>query len=81
MQEIEVKQWSGELKALHGRIAPRFCRAEPPLQQSTGIADKRKAQQVLETIKVERWEQDKLGAKPRRTWEEATVKFLEETVH
>lgn len=52
-----------------------------PLQKSTGTADKRKAQQVLETIKVERWEQDKLGAKPRRTWEEATLKFLEETVH
>ncbi len=52
-----------------------------PLQKSTGTADKRKAQQVLETIKVERWEQDKLGAKPRRTWEEAALKFLEETSH
>ena len=29
MQEVEVKQWSGELDALHGRIAQRFCRAEP----------------------------------------------------
>ena len=27
MQEVEVKQWSGELEALHGPIAPRFCRA------------------------------------------------------
>ena len=29
MQEVEVKQWSCELEALHGRIASRFCRAEP----------------------------------------------------
>lgn len=29
MQEIAVRQWSRELVALHGRIAPRFCRAEP----------------------------------------------------
>ncbi len=52
-----------------------------PLQASTGTADKRKAQQVYNRLKVERWEQDKLGVKPRRTWEEASVKFLEETSH
>jgi SRSO17 transposase len=29
MQEVAVRQWGRELVALHGRIAPRFCRAEP----------------------------------------------------
>jgi len=29
MQEAAIKQWSRELLALHGRIGPRFCRAEP----------------------------------------------------
>jgi len=29
MQEVAIRQWSGELVALHGQIAPRFCRAEP----------------------------------------------------
>lgn len=28
---------------------------------------------------AERWEQDKLGVKPRHTWDEAAAKFLEET--
>lgn len=29
MQEVAVRQWSEELEALHRRIAPHFCRAEP----------------------------------------------------
>ena len=52
-----------------------------PLQASSGTANKRKAQQVHDQLKAQRWEQDKLGAKPRRTWHEATVKFIEETAH
>ena len=52
-----------------------------PLQKSTGVADKRKAQQVHDKLKAERWELDKLGVKPRRSWEEAVVKFLEESAH
>lgn len=52
-----------------------------PLQASTGTADKRKAQQVHDKLKAQRWEQDKLGVKPRRTWEDASMKFLQETAH
>lgn len=52
-----------------------------PLQTSSGTASKRKAQEFHDTLKAQRWEQDKLGAKPRRTWQEAAVKFLEETTH
>lgn len=32
-------------------------------------------------MKAERWEQQKLGAKPRRTWEEVVLKLLQETEH
>jgi len=52
-----------------------------PLQVSTGIAERRKATEFHDRLKAERWEREKLGAKPRRTWEEAVLKFLDETAH
>jgi integrase len=52
-----------------------------PLQVSTGTAEKRKATEFHDRLKAERWEQGKLGAKPRRTWEDAVLKFLDESVH
>lgn len=52
-----------------------------PLQVSTGIAEKRKATEFHDRLKAARWEQDKLGTKPRRTWEDAVLKFLGETSH
>jgi integrase len=52
-----------------------------PLQVSTGITERRKATEFHDKLKSQRWEQDKLGAKPSRTWEEAVVKFLGETGH
>lgn len=52
-----------------------------PFMQSTGTSNKRQAQQYHDKLQNERWEQDKLGVKPRRTWDEAAAKFLEETSH
>ena len=52
-----------------------------PLQVSTGTSDRRKATEFHDKLKAQRWEQDKLGAKPRRSWEDAVLKFLEETTH
>ena len=52
-----------------------------PLQQSTGTADKRQAQQVRDRLAAERWEQDRLGVKARHSWEEAVVRWLLETKH
>jgi len=51
------------------------------LQISTGTANRRKAEAFEAKLKTERWEQAKLGAKPRYTWQEAVLKFLEETAH
>ena len=65
--------WWVKLPAIRGESGP--------LQVSTGTAEKRKAQEFHDRLKAERWEQEKLGAKPRRTWEEAVLKFLEETAH
>ena len=52
-----------------------------PLQQSTGTADKRQAQQVHDKLAAARWEQARLGVKARHTWEEAVVRWLLETKH
>lgn len=51
------------------------------LQISTGTANKRRAEALEAKLKAERWEQAKFGVKPRRTWQEAVVKFLDETSH
>lgn len=52
-----------------------------PFQKSTETKIKRQAQQYHNMLQGERWEQDKLGVKPKRTWDEAAAKFLEETSH
>jgi hypothetical protein len=50
-----------------------------PLQKSTGTANKRQAQQLHDKLKAERWEVDKLDHMPKRTWDDAVAKWLEET--
>lgn len=58
---------------------PPIMGERKPLQASTGTTDKRKAQELHDKLKAQRWELDRLGIKPRRTWKEAVVKYLEET--
>ena len=55
---------------------PQIRGESRPLQQSTGTADKRQARQVHDRLAAARWEQDRLGVKPRHTWEEAVVRWL-----
>ena len=52
-----------------------------PLQQSTGTADRKRARQVHDRLAAARWEQDRVGVKARRSWEEAVVRWLLETKH
>lgn len=49
------------------------------LQQSTGTGDKAKAQELHDKLKASLWDQDRLGIKPKRTWNEAVVRYLDET--
>lgn len=51
------------------------------IRRSTGIADKRKAQEYHDQLKVDLWRVHKLGEKPRRTWPEACVRWVEEKEH
>jgi len=52
-----------------------------PLQQSTGTTDKRQAQEVERRLASARWEQDRLGVKPRRSWQEAVERWILEAKH
>lgn len=54
-------------------------RSGPPIQRSTGTADKVAAQEFHDRLKVSLWDQERLGIKPTRTWREAVVRWLEET--
>lgn len=48
------------------------------LQQSARTADKLKAQELHDRLKAEMWDQKRLGVKPRRTWQEAVLRYLSE---
>ena len=52
-----------------------------PLSLSTGADNRRQAQEFHDRLKAERWNQDKLGQRPRYTWDDAVVKYLLETSH
>jgi integrase len=51
------------------------------LQQSTGTADRRQAQEYHDKLKASLWEQEKLGAKPKVSWSDAVLRYLAETTH
>ena len=48
------------------------------IQQSTRTADRLKALELHDRLKVECWEQKRLGVKPRRTWQEAVLRYVSE---
>lgn len=51
------------------------------VRESTGTDDRQKAQQYHDQLKAELWRIHKLGEKPRRTWQEAVVRWLQEKDH
>jgi len=48
------------------------------IQQSTGTADRLKAQELHDRLKAEFWDQKRLGVKPRHTWQEAVLRWVSE---
>ena len=58
------------------KITPR---SGSPIQRSTGTTDKLAAQEYHDKLKASLWEQERLGVKPKRSWREAVVRWLEET--
>lgn len=51
------------------------------VQESTGTADKVKAQEYHDKLKASLWEQKRLGVKPRYSWQQAAGRWIEETCH
>jgi integrase len=62
-----------------------WCRFTPPnskqIRRSTQTAVKKDAEEYEAKLKSECWRQAKLGEKPRFSWQEAVVRWLEETEH
>ena len=51
------------------------------IRRSTGTQDKKEAQEYCDRVKSDSWRVAKLSERPRRTWDEAAVKWLDETQH
>ena len=49
------------------------------IQRSTGTEDRVLAQEYHDRLKASLWEQSRLGTKPKRSWQEAVVRWLQET--
>jgi hypothetical protein len=48
------------------------------IRRSTGTSDKRKAEEYHDRLKAELWDLARLKVKPKRTWEEAALRWLQE---
>jgi len=51
------------------------------IRQSAETADRKAAQELHDKLKVDLWRQAKLGDKPRYTWEDAALRWLDEQAH
>ncbi len=51
------------------------------IRRSAGTEDKKLAQEFHDRLKVESWRVYQLGDKPKRTWQEAVVRWLTEKTH
>lgn len=49
------------------------------IRESTGTADRKKAQEYHDRLKAQGWEQQRLGTKAHHTWREAVVRYLRES--
>ena len=51
------------------------------IRRSAGTPDQTAAQEFLDRLKVRYWEQQRLGVKPDRSWQDAAVRWVKETIH
>ena len=51
------------------------------VRRSTGTANRQQAQEFHDRLKAGLWKVQKLGEKPKRTWEEAVVRWMKEKAH
>jgi len=60
-----------------GFVSPNGLR----IRQSAGTANRALAQELHDRLKAEAWRIAKLGERPRRTWNDAVVRWLKEADH
>ncbi|HEY0114603.1 MAG TPA: site-specific integrase [Allosphingosinicella sp.] len=51
------------------------------LRRSTGTTDRQKAEECHDKLKAELWDLARLKLKPKRTWDEAALRWLREKAH
>src|SRR3546814_15659242 len=51
------------------------------VRRSTGTSDRRKAEEYHDRLKAELWEASRLKKTPKRTWDEAALRWLKEKAH
>jgi len=51
------------------------------IQQSTGTADRQKAQEYHDKLKARLWDESRLGVKPSHSWKEAVLRWIAERQH
>ena len=59
----------------------RFTHKGRRIQESTGTTDRQKAQEYEAKLTNSLWEQERLGVKPKRQWNDAVVRYVDETSH
>lgn len=71
--------------ALYDRGGVWYVKVTSPdgklIRHSTGTSDRAKAEEYHDKLKAKLWDVKKLGEKPRRTWDEAALKWLQEKAH
>ena len=84
-QALQVASEKGADMSLHRRGGIWWIDVSTPqgerIRRTTGTANKALAQEFHDRIKVELWRIDKLDAKPKRTWNDAVVRWLKEMGH
>lgn len=52
-----------------------------PVRHTTGTAERKKAEEYHDKLKAQLWDLAKLKKKPKRTWDEAALRWLQEKAH
>lgn len=71
--------------ALWNRAGTYYVKLTAPdgtlIRRSTGTSDRKKAEEHHDRLKAELWDLARLKQKPKRTWDEAALRWLKEKAH
>ena len=51
------------------------------IRRTLGTTDKQAAEELHDKLKYQQWRIDRIGEKPKRTWDEACIRWLKEKGH